>query len=181
MFALGSEFSNHGRSFSAYSSCAYKRSKEEAHGKSWAKTTSCMECVSMQSRKAVNMMLTRLSKAVKCGSHKTGETGSLAIDSLINCDSGFGPLWNLKPSKQTSQMRFNQPPKNTRNGWKNLPQKCFECGWPDHTALDQWCQIVQLIVEGTTETSSCKIFTIQTFEHGWTSPRWFENHRLPLS
>lgn len=154
MFAFGSAI---WQSWSIVFGIFIMHPKEEAHGKSWAKTTSCMECVSMQSRKAVNMMLTRLSKAVKWGSHKTGATGSLAIDSLINCDSGFGPLWNLKPSKQTSQMRFfSTTEKHTRNGWKNLPQKCFESGWPDHTALNQWCQIFQLIVKRATKTSSCK-------------------------
>lgn len=53
----------------------------------------------MQSRIPFKMMATRRSTATKCGSHSTGATGSFAIDSRINCDSGFGPFWKLKWNK----------------------------------------------------------------------------------
>lgn len=41
-------------------------------------------------------MTIRRSNAAKCGSHKTGFTGSTLIDSRNTCDKGLGPLWNLK-------------------------------------------------------------------------------------
>lgn len=83
------------------------------HGKSLAKITSCMECVLIQSRTADNIMVTRRSKANKCGSRRMGWSGSSAKLSLINCDSGFGPFWNLKPSCKHSKMRFEYHPSHT--------------------------------------------------------------------
>lgn len=65
-----------------------------------------MECALIQSATADNTEVTRRSKANKCGSHRMGWTGSSAILSLINCDSGFGPFWNLKPSCKHSKMWF---------------------------------------------------------------------------
>lgn len=105
------------------------------HGKLLAKITSSMGCVLMQSAMADNTKITRRSKANKCGSHRTGWTGSWAILSLINCDSGFGPFWKLKRnhSCKHSQMRFAYRP-SVRNPntihtipvkREMLPQQCF--------------------------------------------------------
>lgn len=57
--------------------------------------TSSMEFLAMQSRTPDRIIPTRRSSAWKCGSHSTGNVGSIFIDSFNNCDSNFGPFWNL--------------------------------------------------------------------------------------
>jgi len=50
----------------------------------------------MQSRTPCRTILTRRSRAVRCGSHSTGATGSLLIESRMAVLSLRGPLWNLR-------------------------------------------------------------------------------------
>lgn len=50
----------------------------------------------MQSRTPCRTILTRRSRAVRCGSQSTGATGSLLIESRMAALSLRGPLWNLR-------------------------------------------------------------------------------------
>lgn len=138
-----------------------KKYFSKIHGKSLAKITSCMECVLMQSRKADNIMVTRRSKAIKCGFHRTGATGSPAIDSLINCDSGFGPFWNLKPSCKHLRMWFahhsSQPPTLPFSSSSSVPTK-YKSGQKRNftsTMLLMWI------------TESCNIAAMALNWHQW--------------
>lgn len=68
---------------------------------SFSASTSSPLC--RQSRMPRSMISTRLSRAAKWGSHKTGLTGSFAMLLRIASLSFIGPLWKLQ---QKSQMRF---------------------------------------------------------------------------
>lgn len=59
-------------------------------------STSSAERLLMQSRMVCSTVASLLSTASKCGSHKTGATGSFAIDALIRAESGLLLLWTLK-------------------------------------------------------------------------------------
>lgn len=90
--------------------------------------TSSMEFLAMQSRTPDKIMPTRRSSAWKCGSHSTGNVGSILIDSFSNCDNDFGPFWNL----------FGRI--NTVN-W-NFPRNQFQCYRNDGKRGKEWDNIL---------------------------------------
>lgn len=65
-----------------------------------------MEFLAMQSRTPDKIIPTRRSSAWKCGSHSTGNVGSILIDSFSNCDNDFGPFWNLFGKINTLNWKF---------------------------------------------------------------------------
>lgn len=95
--------------------------------------TSSILFSSMHSRNVFNRILTRLSSASRCACHSIGAAGSEAIDSRINWDNGFGPVWKLKNwIKQTNKWKVCRRNRNTQFNW------CVQLMTPTLKVFSMW-------------------------------------------